>query len=186
MLRKEGEIICVLYGGEENIHFSAPINDFRHLIYTPHVFLVELDIDGRQHQAIVKDIQFHPVSDKVLHIDFMEIFAGSPVTISIPIKITGLSEGVKQGGKLTLEHRKLKVKALAKDLPDELKVDVTKLTLGKSIKVGALNFENLELLDVKNSVVVSVKLTRTAKGMTGEEDEEEGEGEATDTEETKE
>ncbi|MCF8371591.1 MAG: 50S ribosomal protein L25/general stress protein Ctc [Bacteroidales bacterium] len=178
MLRKEGHIPCELYGGKENIHFSAPINDFRHLIYTPHVFLVDLDIDGDSHRAIVKEIQFHPVSDKVLHIDFMEIFAGTPVIISIPIKVEGLSEGVKQGGKLTLEHRRLKVKALPKDLPDELLVNVTKLTLGKTIKVGNLKFENIELLDPKNSVVVSVKVTRAAKSISGDGEGEEGDGEA--------
>lgn len=188
MLRKAGQIPCELYGGKENIHFSAPINDFRHLIYTPHVFLVDLDIDGTAHSAIVKEIQFHPVSDKVLHIDFMEIFPGTPVIISIPVKVEGLSEGVKQGGKLTLEHRRLKVKALPKDLPDELLVNVTKLTLGKTIKVGNLKFENIELLDPKNSVVVSVKVTRAAKSITGEGEGEEGEGEgeAAAVEETKE
>ena len=173
-VRKEGNIPCVMYGGEEVIHFSAPVNDFRHLIYTPNVYLVDLDIDGVSHRAIIKDIQFHPVSDKVLHIDFMEIFAGKPVEIAVPVKVTGFAEGVKAGGKLTLQTRRLRVKALPKDLPDDVTIDVTELTLGKSIKIGELDFENLELLDPKNSVVVSVKLTRAARGMA--DDEEEGEG----------
>ena len=179
-LRKEGEIPCVLYGGEEVIHFSAPINDFRHLIYTPHVYLVDLEIDGSAHRAILKDIQYHPVTDSILHIDFMEIFTGKPVIIKVPVKITGFAEGVKAGGKLTLEHRRLTVKALPKDLPDDLTIDVTNLGLGKTIKVGELSYENFELLDPKNYVVVSVKLTRAARGMSEEEGEEgQGEGEAT-------
>ncbi len=184
MLRKMDHVPCVMYGGEEVAHFSAPTNDFRHLVYTPHVYLVDLEIDGKKHMAILKDIQFHPVTDKILHIDFLEIFEGKHVNIAVPVQLHGLAEGVKQGGKQTLEHRRLKVRALPKDLPDQLDIDVTNLFLGKSIKVGELTFDNLELLDPKNYVVVSVKLTRAARGMADDDEEEaEGEGASEDTQE---
>lgn len=169
-LRKNGNVPCVIYGGEKVIHFYAHKNDFRHLIYTPNVYIVDLKIDDKECRAIMQDIQFHPVTDKILHIDFYEIFAGKNMIISIPVKLHGLSIGVKEGGKLALETRKLKVKALPKNLPDFLDVDVTNLELGKTIKIRDLSYENLELLDLKNSVVCSVKLTRVAKSMTDEEE----------------
>ena len=176
-VRKNEQIPCVLYGGEKNIHFAAPINDFRHLIYTPHVYIVNLDIDGTTCQAIMKDIQFHPVSDAILHIDFLQVSGKEPVNIHIPVVTKGFAKGVQEGGKLKIEMRRLKVRALPQDLPDELTIDVTNITLGQSLKVRELSFDNLELLDPKNSVVVSVKLTRVAKGMAAASDEEEVEGE---------
>ncbi len=170
-LRKEGKVPCVLYGGEETIHAATLLKDFNKLIYTPDVHLVKLDVDGTVHNAVIQDVQFHPVSDDALHVDFLQIFEDKPVVIEIPVKVKGLAAGVKAGGKLTIEQRKLKVKGLAKDLPAQLEIDITNLGLGKGIQVGHLSFDNLELLNNKNQVVVSVKLTRAARaaGQTAEE-----------------
>ena len=170
-LRNEGKVPCVLYGGEETLHVAALLKDFNKLIYTPHVHLVKLNVDGKVYDAIIQDVQFHPVSDDAIHVDFLQVFEDKPVTIEVPVRLNGLAAGVKAGGKLNLEKRKLKVKGLAKDLPDMLDVDITNLGLGKGIQVGHLSYDNLELLNNKNQVVVSVKLTRAARaaGQTGEE-----------------
>ncbi len=161
-LRKDDQVPCVLYGGEKVMHFSAESKIFRHLVYTPNVYLVTLDIEGTKVQAIMKDIDFHSVTDAILHIDFLQIFDDKKLNIAIPVKLNGLALGVQEGGKLMLKQRKLKVRGFAKDLPDTLDVDITEMTLGKSKKVSELTFENLELLDPKNSVVATVRLTRSA------------------------
>jgi large subunit ribosomal protein L25 len=170
-LRKQGNIPCVLYGGEENIHFFAPENDFRHLVNTPNVYLLKLQIEDKVYDAVLQDLQFHPVTDRVLHIDFYRVYKDRPVSIAIPVQLNGVPEGVKQGGKLALETRRLKVKALPGDLPDILEVDVTRLGLGKSIKVEGLKIPGIQLLDSPNTVVASVKLTRAARGMAPSEEE---------------
>ncbi len=162
--RKEDKVPCVLYGQGENIHFEVSSNAVRKLIYTPEVYLVELTVAGKEYKAIMKDLQFHPVSDRVLHIDFLEVSADKPVVFNIPVKLEGLAEGVKAGGKLTQEMRYLKVKATYDKLPENLVVDVTELGLGKTIQVGALSFEGLEILSPAMNVVTAVKLTRAAKG----------------------
>ncbi len=178
-LRREDKVPCVLYGGEQNVHFAVNSGSLRDLVYTPNVYLVDLEIDGKAYKAIVKDLQFHPVTDNILHIDFLEIFEDKAVEIKIPVALQGLAAGVKAGGKLQTLNRKLKVKALPKFLPDTLNIDVTELALGKSIKVGDVSFENIEILNANNTVIASVKLTRAAKGMaSGEEEEEEGTEEA--------
>ncbi|MFV0471703.1 MAG: 50S ribosomal protein L25/general stress protein Ctc [Paludibacteraceae bacterium] len=162
--RTEGIIPCVLYGGKENIHFTATGGDLRKLIYTPEVFVVNLSVGKSIVKAIVKDIQFHPVSDEVLHIDFLEVSEKKPVAIEIPVKLLGLAEGVKAGGKLSLEMRKLKVKGIYTNIPEIIKIDVTSLGLGKSIQVGKVQVKDIELLNAKNAVVAQVKLTRAARG----------------------
>ncbi len=164
--RSEGLIPCVIYGGhgEENVNFVVKTGDVRNLIYTPEVFLVNLDFGKKKLQAILKDIQFHPVKDTILHIDFLHVFEKVPVVIEIPVRLVGLAAGVRAGGKLSLDRRKLKVKALANKLPEELVINVEKLELGKSIQVGELEFEGLEMLDAKNAVVARVQLTRAARG----------------------
>lgn len=162
-LRKNEEVPCVVYGGKEVVHFNVSENEFRKLLYTPNVYLVNLNVSGTKYDAIIKDLQFHPVTDKLLHVDFFQISEDKPITIEIPVKLEGLAEGVKAGGKLQLEQRKLRVKGLAKNVPDELMINISNLGLGKSIQVGQLDFPNLELLNAKNSVVVSVKLTRAAR-----------------------
>jgi len=164
--RREDLIPCVVYGGhnEENVNFLVKNSDVRNLIYTPEVFLVDLDLGTRKLQAIIKEVQFHPVKDNILHIDFLHVFENVPVVIEIPVRLEGLAAGVRAGGKLTLDMRKLKVKALPAKLPEELVINVEKLELGKSIQVGQLNFEGLEILNAKNAVVCRVQLTRAAKG----------------------
>ncbi len=164
--RKEGLIPCVVYGGQEgeNFNFVVKAGDVRQLIYTPEVFIVNLTLGDKTMMAILKEIQFHPVTDNILHIDFLHVFPSEPVVIDIPVRLSGLAEGVKAGGKLSLDSRKLKVKALYDKLPEELVVNVESLALGKSIQVGELNFEGLELLSPKNAVVCRVQLTRAARG----------------------
>ncbi|MFM7079161.1 MAG: 50S ribosomal protein L25, partial [Bacteroidota bacterium] len=126
-LRNDGMVPCVMYGGAENLHFYAPVLDFRGLVYTPEVFTVNIHIDGKTHQAVMQEIQFHPVSDALMHIDFMELNEGKPVVMNIPVKIIGTSEGQRQGGKLITKVRKLKVRALANHLPDAVNVDINSL-----------------------------------------------------------
>ena len=162
-LRRNGLVPCIVYGGENEIAFSVPADDFRGLIYTPNVYIVNLSVDGVEMKAVLKDIQFHPISEKILHVDFLQIFDDKPVTIGVPLTITGHSEGVKAGGKLQVEMRKLNVKGLPANLPDRLEVDITTLGLGQVVKVGSLHYDNLEILNAKTAVVAAVKTTRAAK-----------------------
>jgi large subunit ribosomal protein L25 len=164
--RSEGLIPCVAYGGhdEENLNFVVKNSDVRNLVYTPEVFLVDLDLGKTKFQAIVKDVQFHPVKDTILHIDFLHVFEKTAVVIEIPVRLEGLAEGVRAGGKLSLDARKLKVKALPSKLPELLVVNVEKLELGKSIQVSDLKFDDLEILNARNAVVCRVQLTRAARG----------------------
>jgi large subunit ribosomal protein L25 len=145
--------------------FTVTKDAVRNLIYTPEVFLVDLSLkNSKKVKALVKDLQTQPVTDAILHIDFVEIFDDKPIIIEVPVTLQGHSEGVKAGGKLSLEMRKLKVKAFYKDIPEKLTVDITDLGLGKTIQVGSLHFDNLELVNAKNAVVCAVKLTRAARG----------------------
>jgi large subunit ribosomal protein L25 len=155
---------CVLYGGAENLHFTATVSDLRKLVYSPDVFVVNLDIEGKKSKAVMKALQFHPVSDKVLHLDFLQVSEEKPVIIEIPVKLEGLAEGVKAGGKLALEMRKLRVKGIYTQIPEHIKLDVSALGLGKSIQVAQVSVPNLEVLNAKNAVVAQVKLTRAARG----------------------
>ena len=163
--RNESLIPCVLYGGEEVVHFTITSESVRKLIYTPEVFIVNLSIAGKEYAAILKDTQFHPVSDALLHADFLQIFEDKPVVLEIPIVLEGLAQGVKDGGKLSMNMRKLKVKGLYKNFPEKLVIDIENLALGKTIQVGNLSFDNLEIMNVKDNVVAAVKLTRAARGM---------------------
>lgn len=163
-IRNADNVPCVLYGGESNINFTTSNADLRKLIYTPEVYVVSLDIDGKKCNAIVKDLQFHPVTDKILHIDFLQVTENKPVVVEIPVKLEGLAEGVKAGGKLSLEMRKLRVKGIYTKIPEYITIDVTSLGLGKSIQVGGVSVANLEILNAKNAVVAQVKLTRAARG----------------------
>lgn len=185
-LRKKGLVPCVLYGGGENIHFSASAKEMKKILNTPKTFLLNLDIDGKVYNAFLQDSQFHPVSDEVLHIDFKQIFDDKPIKISIPVRLEGFAEGVKAGGILIQAKRYLRVSALAKDLPNELVVDVTPLTIGDSIKTSSLSFENLEIIEPASSIVAAVKLTRTATMMEDEEEEDEEGEEGEASEETEE
>ena len=162
-LRVEEKVPCVLYGGESNVHFSVTERDLRKLLYTPHVYLVKLNLGSTSYDAVMRDIQFHPVTDKALHIDFYQIFEDKPVILEIPVRTEGFASGVQAGGKLTLNSRKLRVKALPKDMPDELVINVESLGVGKAIKVKDMVYGSIEIMDPKSAVVAQVKLTRAAR-----------------------
>jgi len=171
-LRKENKIPAVIYGGKENIHFTVDEVKFSKIIHSPDVYFIDLDIDGTTCRAIIKEVQFHPVTDRAIHIDFLEIVAGKEVTVNMPVKITGNSPGVSNGGTLRVVTRKLTLKGMADALPEFVEVDITPLKIGDSIKVGSLDVEGLEFLDAANAVIVAVKMSRNAS--TDEEEEEEG------------
>ena len=163
-IRKNNGIPAVLYGGEKVVHFTVTNDAVRNLVYTPEIFLVELTIDGTTTKAIVKDIQFQPVTDAIVHMDFLEVIENKPVVMEVPVALEGHAEGVKAGGKLSLQMRKLRVKALYNQIPEKLTINVDNLGLGKTMQVGALHFEGLELMNAKNAVVCAVQLTRAARG----------------------
>lgn len=170
LLRAQGLIPCNIYGekrGEnglpEALSFTVAFDELRRLIYTPDIYTVLLNIDGRECKAIMKEAQFHPVKDNVLHVDFYEITDEKPIVMEVPIRLNGLAEGVKAGGKLAASVRKLKVKAIHTAIPERLDIDVTNLQLGKTIKVGELQFEGLELVTSPSVVVCQVKMTRNAR-----------------------
>ena len=175
-LRSQEMVPAVLYGGEEVIHFAVPFGELRKIVYTPSVYLIDIDVEGEVYKAFMQDIQWHPVDEQILHIDFLKIQEGKPIKIEVPINVTGLAKGIKAGGKLKVNLRRLKVKALAENIPDTIDIDVTKLGLAQSIKVSDLNVENLEFLDSKSNVVVGVVITRAARsaaGVAGEDEDEE-------------
>jgi large subunit ribosomal protein L25 len=167
---------AVLYGAGEPVHFSVPFSEMRQVVYSPGVFLIDLDIEGTVYHAMMQDIQWHAVEEQILHIDFLKIEDNKKIKIDVPVKVKGLARGIKAGGKLKTNLRRLKVKALAKDLPDNIEIDVTKLAIGQSIKVADLSLKNIEILDKKTNVVVAVTITRAARSAAGvvvEEEEEE-------------
>jgi large subunit ribosomal protein L25 len=161
-VRKEGNVPCVIYGKEKNIHFYAQELSFKNLVYTHEAHLVKLVLDDQVYNAVLHDMQFHPVTDKIIHADFTQIFDNKPVIIDVPVSVTGESAGVKAGGKLSIKKRHLKVKGLAADLPEELIIDITELNIHQSKKVGDLKFDKIELLDPKTTTVVTVATSRVA------------------------
>ncbi len=170
-LRESGSVPAVLYGAEHDAdgkvavqHLAITNDALRKLVYTPDIFEVNLDVDGTVIKAVMKDIQFHPVSDRILHVDFYKVTEDAPIVMEVPVALNGLAEGVRAGGKLQLLIRKLKVKALYTQIPERLDIDVTSLGLGKTIKVGDLSYEGLEIMNAKEAVVCAVKLTRAARG----------------------
>lgn len=170
LLRKEGLVPCNVYGekkGEnglpEALSFAVSMRDLRKIVYTPHIYVVNLVIDGESHTAVMKELQFHPVTDQVLHVDFYEVNDQKPITIGIPVKLNGLAQGVRDGGRINLSIRKINVTAPYLVIPEHLDIDVTSLQLGKSIKVGDLSFEGLELATPADVIVCSVKATRASR-----------------------
>jgi len=172
--RREGKVPCVLYGGKEQIHFQMDQKAFTKIVFTPEVFILKINIDGKEYTAIMQDIQYHPVTDVILHADFLEVLPGKLISVGIPIKITGTSKGVLAGGKLIQKLRKIRVKGLIDDLPEDLTIDITDLAIGGSYKMKDLKLDKLELLDPPNSVILRVKTARVIEEI---EEEEEGEGE---------
>lgn len=163
---KEGQKLVEIDAKRGLITTDIVVNaeDVRKLIYTPDIFEVDINLNGEEVKAVIKDLQFQPVKDTLLHIDFLQVYPDKPVVMEVPVKIEGHAEGVKAGGKLTLSMRKLKVKALYNEIPERLVINVDHLGLGKSMAVGDLHFEGLELMNAKNAVVCAVQLTRAARG----------------------
>ena len=167
-LRKEGLVPCNLYGQATAdgkpvaMSFACPMTELRKVVYTPHIYVINLVIDGESHTAIMKELQFHPVTDALLHVDFLEVNDQKPITIGIPVKLVGLAQGVRDGGRMNLSIRKINVTAPYQQIPEHLDVDVTALKIGKSIKVGELSYEGLELTTGKDVIVCSIKMTRAA------------------------
>ena len=167
-LRKEGLVPCNLYGEATQdgkpvaLAFAIPMANLRKVVYTPHVYVIALDIDGERHTAILKELQFDPVTDAVIHVDFLEVNDTKPITIGIPVKLVGLAQGVRDGGRMNLSIRKINVTAPYQQIREHLDVDVTALKIGKSIKVGELSYEGLEIATSKEVIVCSIKMTRQA------------------------
>ena len=167
-LRKEGLVPCNLYGQATAdgkpvaMSFACPMTELRKVVYTPHIYVINLVIDGESHTAIMKELQFHPVTDALLHVDFLEVNDQKPITIGIPVKLVGLAQGVRDGGRMNLSIRKINVTAPYQQIPEHLDVDVTALKIGKSIKVGELSYEGRELTTGKDVIVCSIKMTRAA------------------------
>ena len=162
-IRKEGNVPCVVYGGDQNIHFYAHENSFRNLIYTPDAHLVKLDIEGKVHRAFMKDVQFHPVTDKIEHVDFIEVFDNKPIIINLPVKVIGESVGIKAGGKLRIKKRHLKVRGLAGDIPEYMPIDITDVKIHQTVKVGDISYDKIELIDSKISTILSVATSRVVQ-----------------------
>lgn len=175
-LRKEGKIPSVVYGGKDQVHFSISENDAKKLVFTPNVYLIELDIEGKKSKVILQETQIHPVTDRVIHLDFLEISDDAPFKLSLPVKLEGFSRGVRNGGKLNQNFRKLRVFGLAKDMPDAVSIDITPIKIGDKVRVTDLSVSGLNFLDPKNAVVVGVQ---TARVIIEEEEEEEEEGSET-------
>ncbi len=159
-LRTAGNVPCLLYGGKTPVHFTASEKEFKNLVYTPNTYLVDLSIGGTAYKAVMRDIQFHPVSERIEHIDFFEIVPDRPVVVQIPVKITGTAIGVREGGQLLTKIRKLRVKALPARLPDSIEVNVEHLLLSKSVKVGDIKIPDVEILDSPNNIITVVKKAR--------------------------
>jgi large subunit ribosomal protein L25 len=161
-LRNQGNVPCVLYGGEKQVTFYAHENDFRKLVYTPETFIAELNIDGSKVRAILQDIQFHPVTDKILHIDFLEVIEGKPITVTLPVILEGAAPGVKNGGNLMFRRPKIITKGLAARLPDAINLNIEHLKIGMFIYIKDIEIDGCEFLAPGNSVIVGVKTARAA------------------------
>jgi large subunit ribosomal protein L25 len=161
-VRNAGMVPCVLYGGDQPVHFTAEEKAFKELVYTPNVHTVVIELAGKTYNAILQDIQFHPVSDKILHIDFYELDETKEITMEVPVKVTGTSPGVLGGGVLRLNQRKLKVRALPANLPDFVEANISELEMGNKLYITSLEANNFKLLNPENTVVVQVRISRAA------------------------
>ncbi|MCK9290295.1 MAG: 50S ribosomal protein L25 [Bacteroidales bacterium] len=170
-LRMEDKVPCVLYGGTEQIHFALHKNAFKSLLFTPETFVIEINLDGKVYKSILKDVQYHPVGDNVLHADFYEINDVLPVVVSLPVKLLGTAPGVIRGGRLSTKLSHLKVKGLIADMPDFIELSIAKLNIGQSIRVRNVEVPNLKMLNDMNSVIVAVKAARVTAAVEDEEEE---------------
>ena len=163
LLRRENSVPCVIYGGSENINFHAPQSAFKKVIYTDQFVKIVITIDGKTIDAIVKDVQFHPLSDAITHVDFLQLVSGKKVVVEIPVRVSGFSKGVQAGGKLMISTKKIKIKAVVEDLVDHIDINVTELEMGKSIKVKEVQLPNVEILTPGNIPLVTITVPRAAK-----------------------
>ncbi|MCB0515243.1 MAG: 50S ribosomal protein L25 [Chitinophagales bacterium] len=161
--RNQNEIPCVLYGGKENLHLAVGAQELHNIVYNPDFYLTEVQVDGNNHTCIIKAVQFDPVTDSILHVDFLELTAGKKVVLEIPLKFNGPSVGEKAGGKLITQMRKLKVKTLPKHIVSEIDVDIKDLDLGKSIKVSQLSLENMEIINALSTPMATIEIPRSLK-----------------------
>ena len=185
-MRNAGLIPSVVYGGKEQLHIAIPEKDFKHLIFSPEIAFVKIEVDGKVISAILQDIQYHPVSDNILHADFLELIEGKEIVMGVPVNTTGTAPGILAGGKLQTKIRKLKLKALPENMPESVTIDISELNIGQGVKVKEVEVEKATLLNAPNAVVVAVKVTRAAASA-GMGDEEEGaEGEEAQAEATEE
>ena len=168
-LRAEGNVPGVLYGGDTQVHFYAPAIQFKPVLYTPEACFIKLNIEGEIHETIIQESQWHPVSEALLHVDLLQLFRGTPIKMNIPVKTVGNAVGVKNGGTLIIKNPKLAIKALPKDMPEVIEIDVTNLRIGKAIKVGELPTENFEFLTSPIVTVVNVAIPRALRGKSAEE-----------------
>ncbi len=174
-VRNAGMVPCVLYGLGEQTHFSVKRNDIEKIVFSADVYQVELDIEGKKASAIIRELQQHPMKDTIQHVDFLELSDKKPVRVGLPVKLTGSSKGVMAGGRLMQVFRRLNVVGLPQDLPNDITLDISKLKIGKSIRVSAINIPGVTFLDPANAVVVSVKMARGATKPTDDDDDEEEE-----------
>ena len=175
-LRNAGMVPCVIYGGKTPIHFSAEEKAFKKMVYTPNVYTASIDVDGQKIPAILQDIQFHPVSDKILHVDFYQLFEDKEITMNIPVKLTGTSPGVLNGGSLRFTNRKLKIKAIPANLPDYVTADISKLRIGHKLVITSLFNDDYTFMHPDNTVVVQVRTSRNSVVEDLEDEEETTEG----------
>lgn len=178
---RDAELVpCVVYGGEQPLHFSTEEKSFKNLVYTPEAHTVVIELDGKKIEAVLQDIQFHPITDKILHVDFYQLSANKPVVMSVPVRITGRAKGVVAGGALRQSFRKLTLKAIPANLPDEIVIDVTPLRIGNKLYVGDIKNDAYTFLHPDNAVIVAVKMSRNAmKGGAAVVDEDDDEEETT-------
>lgn len=174
-LRKEGRVPAVVYGSDENINFHVDEVAFEKLINTPEVYFIDLVMEDKTVKAAIKDVQFHPVTDRPIHIDFMAVVDDKPISMGIPVVFTGNSRGVMNGGKRREKLRKLICKALPKDMPEEISIDITQLRIGQDIKVRDVNYDNVEFLNAPNAVIIAIKTSRVAVADDDEDDDADGE-----------
>ncbi len=166
MNRASGKVPCVIYGGKEELHFALDVKVLETLIFTPYTFLVDLDIEGKKFTATLQDVQYHPVSDKTLHADFLQVTPGKPIIVSLPIRVEGNSPGVLRGGKLVKKFRKLKVKGLAENMPEEIVINISNMEIEDSLRVSDIKIPNIEILEVMGNLVISVASTRAVEPTT--------------------
>jgi large subunit ribosomal protein L25 len=177
-VRNEGRVPCVIYGSGEQHHFSVKHVDMEKLIYTPNVYMINLDIEGKAVKSIIQDIQYHPVTDRIVHVDFIELADDKKVKMNIPVNLVGRAPGVLNGGKLQQIYRKLKVVGYPKDMPDTIEVDINALKIGMAVRVRDISVDGIELLNAPSAVVCSVKMARGAVNADDDDEEEAGEEEA--------